>query len=91
MLLESFALQSLSDKIKDLHDKEHMNGWDAEAVLTVIGVSLWFILWIFAVVHAINCAKQKPKLKNVQAGIILSAISWPFYVVFYLTGAICYR
>ena len=79
MLIETFALYNLDTK-------EHL-GWDSDSVLTIIVVILWVILWIIAVIHAIFCARKK-NLRNTQAGIVLSVLSWPFYFVFYLTGAL---
>lgn len=68
---------------------EHMNaGWGTESIVTTIILILWIILWVSVIVHSIRCAKSKKPLRNTQAGILLAVFSWPFYVLFYLTGAI---
>ena len=68
---------------------EHMNaGWGPESIITTVILIIWIIIWIAIIIHAIRCAKSKKPLRNTQAGILLSVFSWPFYILFYLTGAI---
>ena len=86
MILEGLVLST-----KFPNKVEHMNGWDAEAIISVIVFILWFILWISAILHVISCTRvtRPRRLRNTEAGIILSVLSWPFYYLFYFTGAVC--
>lgn len=86
VFIETLTRKEISSKIEHISGKEPA---DKESIMTIILLILWFVCWIIAVAHSISCSKQtKPKLRNVQAGIILSVISWPFYVIFNITGAI---
>jgi hypothetical protein len=90
MIIESFTLYNFYNTVSG---KEYLkDGWDTESVFTIIVFIIWIILWIITLVHIITCSKQsRPRLKRVDPGIILAALSWPFYWLYYITGTICIK
>ena len=70
--------------------KENFNEeLESDDIIIIIFIIIIVLFWIATVMHSIKLSKVK-NIKNTQAGIVLSALSWPFYWVFYLTGTINY-
>lgn len=83
MYIESQIFNNIKEKEKF----SSIDSWDAEIYLLIILYILWLILWIITLVDAIKIAKIK-KTKLPGVGLIISVLSWPFYWLFKLTGAI---
>ena len=88
MILETFLAHNISHT---LHTKENFGHWSGDDIGFAVFFSLFLVIWLFTLVHAIRCAQPVYKLKNIQGGIILSVLSWPFYWLFYIVGATNYK
>lgn len=92
MIIETF-LATMVSPIN--HDKEHFGALgdelDNESKIMLIVYGIWIIFWIITIVSAVKLAKKyksSASCKNTGTGLILSVLSWPFYWIFYWSGAI---